>query len=128
METRNLDKSHLADLLFPKHRHPGIAFSRLINGRSKLDEKQIFRLAMFCNLSIDQLYEESMNWKMTSREGLVRFTLDNFSAIYSPVTGITKIYHLESLLATHVLSKPNQPLSEYLAEINNLVINKSIKS
>lgn len=127
IHSRGIDKSHLAQVLYPDHKHPSMALTRLIAGRSKLQEEQIFRLSMFTGLSVDALYSESMHWKRTEQAGLIRFSLDNYSAIYSPATGITKIYHLDSLLATHVLSKTNQPLGEYLSEINQIVINKSIQ-
>lgn len=125
---RKLDKKELSKVLYPKAKHPSPALSRLLSGKSKLSEEQIYRLAMFTGLSIDALYYDSMQWSMKSSDSLIRFTLDNYSAIYSPQTGITKIYHLESLLATHVISTPNQPLSDYLTEINRIVINKSVKS
>jgi hypothetical protein len=128
IQARNLDKKELAKVLFPKAKHPAMALARLLSGRAKMNEQQIYRLSMFSGLSIDALYYESLHWKQVAHNGLIRFTLDDYSAIYSPTMGITKIYHLESLLATHVLSSPNQPLSDYLTEINRIVINKSVKS
>jgi hypothetical protein len=128
IDSRNLDKKELAKVLFPKAKHPAPALARILSGKAQMQEAQIYRLSMLSGLSIDALYYESLNWKQTVKNGLIRFTLDNYSAIYSPETGITKIYHLESLLATHVLSSPNQPLSDYLTEINRIVINKSVKS
>lgn len=128
IDSRNLDKKELAKVLFPKAKHPAPALARILAGKAQMQEAQIYRLSMLSGLSIDALYYESLNWKQTVKNGLIRFTLDNYSAIYSPETGITKIYHLESLLATHVLSSPNQPLSDYLTEINRIVINKSVKS
>lgn len=128
IEVRNLDKKELAQVLFPRIKYPAAALSRVISGRAKMHETQLYRLSMFTGLSIDALYYDSMQWKQTAQNGLLRFTLDDYSAIYSPETGITKIYHLESLMATHVLSSPNQPLSDYLTEINRIVINKSVKS
>ena len=127
MYDRKLDRNHVAQVLFPTNKHPNVALTRLLAGRSKLVEDQIFRLAMFTGLTTDQLYQESLHWKHTAQNGLVRFTMDEYAAIYSPATGITKIYHLESLLATHTISKTNQPLQEYLTEINQIVINKQVK-
>lgn len=127
MNDLKLDRNHLAQILFPTNKHPNVALTRLLAGRSKLVEDQIFRLAMFTGLTVDALYAESLHWKHTAQNGLVRFTMDTYSAIYSPATGITKVYHMDSLLATHVISKSNQPLQEYLTEINQIVINKSVK-
>ena len=128
IEVRKLDKKELAKVLYPKSKHSALALSRLLRDANKLSEEQIYRLSMFTGLSIDALYTDQMQWTMKSSDSWIRFTMDNFTAIYSPQTGVTKVYHLESLLATHVLSAPNQPLSEYLAEINRIVINKSVKS
>ena len=127
IKDRKLDRAQLSVALFPTSKHPAMALTRLLSGRSKLSEQQIFRLAIHTGLTTDALYEQSHQWKQVSQGGLLRFIRDNYIAVYSPATGITKVYHLETLLATHILSAPNQPLSEYLSEINRIVINKSIK-
>lgn len=127
MQDRNLDRNHLALVLFPENKHPAMALTRLLANRNSMNEEQIFRLSMYTGLTVDALYTESQHWKTEHTGGLVRFTRDKYTAIYSPATGITKVYHLESLLATHVLSKPTQPLQEYLQEINTVIINNSIQ-
>jgi hypothetical protein len=128
IEERNLDRASLAVALFPTAKHPAIALTRLVANRSRLNDEQIYRLSIFCDLSIEQMYEQSLYWKQHSNGGLVRFTMDNWSAILNPATGITKVYMLESLVTTHVLSAMNQPLSTYLSELNQIVINKQVKS
>jgi len=127
IEDRDLDRAQLAKVLFPDNLHPSVALTRCLSESTALKEEQIFRLSMFTNLSIDALYEESIQWKNRAQGGLVRFTRDEYTAVFSPETGITKIYHLESLMATHTISRGLTPLSEYLEEINNVIINKSIK-
>lgn len=127
IEDRKLNRSHLSQVLFPTHKHPAMALTRLLSKRTSLDEEQVFRLSMFTGLTVDALYRDSLHWKRSHTGGLVRFSRDKYSAVYSPTTGITKVYHLEKLLATHILSKPNQPLDVYLSEIDEIVINKSIK-
>lgn len=121
----DLNKRELSLVLFPKAKHPAMALTRLISGRSKLNEQQIYRLSIFTGIPIEGLYKESLYWKTTAREGLVYFTKRNYRAIYDPSTGITKVYSLDSLLATHVVSSPMQPLSDYLTEINSIIINSN---
>jgi hypothetical protein len=128
MQERNLDRSTLARVLFPLNKHPNMALTRHMCGSSQLTESQIYRLSIYTCLPIEALYEEFIAWKKKEENGLVRFSRDTYSAIYSPVTGITKIYQFDSLLATHIISKSNQPLNEYLEEVNQVIINNSIKS
>jgi hypothetical protein len=127
IQTLSLDRKELARALFPGHKRPELALSRVVAKKSELRETQMLRLAIFSGLSIDALYESSAQWKMKVESDLIRFTRGEFVAVYSPKTGITKIYSLETVIATHFLSKPTQPLSEYLEEITRIVINKSIK-
>lgn len=128
MVDRKIDRKDLAAVLFPGHKYSAVALTRLLSGRSKLGEEQIYRLSIFTGLSIDALYADTMQWKQTSDAGFIRFTMDQFRAVYAPANGVTKIYHLEKLLATHILSKPNQPLSDYLREITDIVVSKSINN
>lgn len=128
IQDRNLDKSTLAKVLFPANKHPSMALSRLMTNNMQLNEQQIYRLSIFAELSIDALFLDSHNWKHEVQNDLVRFTRDRYSAVYSPYTGITKIYHLDSLIATHTISQPTQSLASYLDDISKVVINNSIKS
>jgi hypothetical protein len=128
IKQRNLDKAVLAKVLFPGNLHPAQALTRLLAGRNTLKETQIFRLSAYTGLSMEALYDSSLQWGSLSNQGTIRFNRDNYVAIYSAETGITKVFHLEKLISTHVLSQPNQPLSQYLSEINQIIINKSVKS
>lgn len=123
---RDLDKVELAKVLFPGNLHPSSALARVLQGRARLKEEQIYRLSIYTGLSIDSLYADLLYWKTQQQNDVVRFSRDSYTAIYSPATGITKIYHLENLLATQVLGAPNQLLSEYFQQIDEIIINKSV--
>jgi hypothetical protein len=125
---RDLDRPTLAKVLFPSNEHPMPALNRVIQGRARLKEEQIYRLSLFTGLSIDALYKDPLYWKITQHEDLVRFSRDNYSAIYSPSTGITKIYHLESLIATQTISASNQLLADYFREIHEIITLKSVQT
>lgn len=125
---RDLDRTALAKVLFPSNEHPMPALTRVLQGRARLKEEQIYRLSLFTGLSIDALYKDSLYWKITQHEELVRFSRDNYSAIYSPATGITKIYHLESLIATQTISASNQLLADYFREIHEIITLKSVQT
>ena len=127
IEDRNLDKAELAKVLFPKNLHSSHALTRALARGTSLKEEQVYRLSMFTGLSMESLYAGSLHWKMQAKDGLIRFTRDEFTAVYSAQTGLTKVYHLNSLLATHTLSKLNQPLDEYLQEISNIITQKSVR-
>jgi hypothetical protein len=127
IKERNLDRNQLAPVLFPTAKHPRMSVTRLLSGKSKLTEEQIYRLSIFTGLSIDALYEQTLCWKQHTHKGLVRFTTDSYSAIYSPSTGITKVYHLSSLIATHTISSPHQTIEQYLSALNDIIVSKQVQ-
>lgn len=127
IQDRDLDRKQLAKVLFPKNLHPSQALTRVLANRTSLREEQVYRLSIFTGLSMEALYAGTLHWKMEAKEGLIRFTRDEYVAVYSATTGVTKIYRLDSLLATHTISKLNQPLEQYLEEINTIVTEKSIR-
>jgi len=127
IEDRGLDRAQLAKVLFPTNLHPAQALTRAMSRGVSLREEQVYRLSMFTGLSMEALYEGSLQWVGQAKDRLIRFTRDEFVAVYSAETGLTKVYHLNSLFATHTLSKLNQPLDEYLQEINNIITEKSVR-
>jgi len=117
----DLDKSTLAQVLFPTNSHPSQALARLLQRNVSLKEKQIYRLSMFTGLSIDSLYEDSLLWKMETLEETLKFTRGDYTAIYYPNTGFTKVYELNSPLAVKIVSVRTESLSEYLADVDEVI-------
>jgi len=126
IEDRDLDRGQLAQALFPANLHPAAALSRLLLSRARMKEEQIYRLSIFTGLSIDALYMDALYWKTTTHDDVVRFSKDNYCAIYSPATGVTKIYHLEKEIAVHVIGFSQKPFAEYFRELDQIIINQSV--
>lgn len=128
IETYELDKKLLAKILFPKAVHPDLALTRLISKRSMLNEKQIYFLSTFTGISVGTLYEPQLFWKATTYDRCIRFTNGEYTALYDPETGITKILMLSKEIAIHTISNKVLPLSEYLKSINQIIIKTKIQT
>ena len=127
IDNLQLDKKALAKVLFPKSLHPDLALSRLMTKRSKMDEQQVYVLATYTGMSVDSLYKPAMYWKHEVMNNRVRFTNGDYTALYDPATGITKILLLNKQIALHTLSGNMQPLSEYLQQLNQIILTQQIQ-
>lgn len=125
IDNLQLDKKLLARALFPDAVHPDMALSRLLSKRSKMDETQLYALATLTGQSVDALYAPQLHWKMNVQNNCIRFTNGDYTALYEPSSGITRILLLQKQIALHTLSSTTQPLSEYLQSINQIIINQS---
>lgn len=123
----HLSKKDVALVMFPDSGYPLMSLNRLLVGRSRLNEWQVYRLATYTGLSIDALYDSQMFWKYAERDNMLRFTNSKYTALYDPQTGITKILLLEKQIAVHTLSPKTVTLEEYLTSINQIIINQSIQ-
>lgn len=115
-----LDTNELADLLFPTNKYPRMALNRILDRTSYLDENQISKLALFIGIPISELYTNQV-WKTINKKGLIIFTHDEYKAELETKTGITKLFHNDSLFHEEILHDRFIPLSEYLNKLNLLI-------
>lgn len=127
IQNLKINRKELAQILFPKSAHPIQGLNRLISRRTMLDEQQLYRLSTYTGLSIDAMYDPAMFWKATVNGEHIRFTNGDYTALYDPETGITKITLFNSRIAIHVISARTQTLKDFLSEINQIIINKKIQ-
>ena len=130
IESCDLHKKTVAELLFPSNKFPELALNRVISGESELDAGQISKLALYSGLSISQLFTGD-GWKAKTVKGINTFTNGEFSAELDRETWTTKIFHKKSMFHESVLHSGSTPLSEYLANLDILILkfkeNESIK-
>ena len=124
----SLDKKLLAKVLFPENSRPMLALSRLVTGRSRLNDEQLFRLSTFTNLPVDALYKSSAYWKSITQNHSIRFTNGNYTALYDSQTGIVKVLHLNKQIAVHVIAPKVVTLTEFLQSINLIIVKQQIKT
>lgn len=122
IEAKGLNITEVAQQLFPTNQYARLAINRVIAGKAVLDATQISKLALFANMSMDELYENGA-WKADSKDGLHHFTNGDFIAKLDTNTWITKIFHKKSMIHESIIHSKNTPLSQYLEALNNVITN-----
>lgn len=120
LEKSEVPKKEMADLLFPSHKYPVLAFNNVLKGELKLDADQISKLSTFTGIPIEELFQIS-KWKMESSADKIEFTNGEFRAILNTETWITKIFCNGSMFHESVIHSGMVPLSEYFKTINELI-------
>ena len=121
IQDHNLNAKELAASLFPLHRFPDMALTRLIQGKGVLDANQISLLSEITGQSINSLFNQS-EWVAQSREGIVHFSSGDFRAELDVEKKTSKVFHKDSIFHETILHTTSIPLSEYLKEISASVL------
>lgn len=87
----DLNKSDLADLLFPTLKHPKFALYRIIRGEGDLSSDQIEKLASILGKPIDNLFEK-VGWQFSSKGEKHIFKKNGFIAELQSSSGSTVIF------------------------------------
>lgn len=91
IETRGLNSSQVASLLFPSNKHPQKALDRVIEGKSKLDSEQVALLAHLAQLPIATLYTEE-GWSCRSRGHVHTMTNGDYTAVLDMSVGMLIVF------------------------------------
>ncbi len=116
IQERELDTNELAKHLFPGNTHARLALNRVMRGESLLNADQISKLALFCGLSIEELFSGGA-WTNKKDKGIHTFTNGDFKAELNLGEGMTKLYHKGSLFHESILHESMIPLNEYIKKI-----------
>jgi hypothetical protein len=119
----NLNNDSLAEELFPEHKYPKLALSRIQAGTSYLNTIQLDKLASMLNVSISELFIEN-NWSKKIIGNTVVFFRNNYRVELNLDTHVTEIFLSDKLIAVETLiSDKNIKLSEYLTLVDKTIIN-----
>ena len=121
IQDRNLNAKELAASLFPLHRFPDMALTRIIQGKGVLDANQISLLAELTGQSVNALFNQA-EWIASSRDGLIFFSSGDFRAELDMERNTSKVFHKNSIFHETILHTTSIPLSEYLKEISASVL------
>ena len=121
IQDRNLNAKELAASLFPLHRFPDMALTRLIQGKGVLDANQISLLAELTGQSVSALFNQE-EWIASSREGIIFFSSGDFRAELDMERNTSKVFHKGSIFHETILHTTSIPLSEYLKGISASVL------
>lgn len=123
IETNGLDKTEIATELFPSNSYPMIALSRVIKGESQLNAEQISRLSLLTGIPISNLFDGA-KWKsvVQAPSTCIVFESESYRAELNMETMTSKIYDKDSLIHDSIVSDRFLPMSEYLQNIDNLIL------
>ena len=121
IQDHNLNAKELAASLFPLHRFPHMALTRILQGKGVLDANQISLLSEITGQSINSLFNQS-EWVAQSREGIIFFSSGDFRAELDMEKNTSKVFHKDSIFHETILHTTSIPLSEYLKEISESVL------
>ena len=113
IEESGLDKSEVARQLFPINKHPELALNRIISGHANLDADQICKLAVLVDVPIAELFSGG-NWKARAIESVHLLTSGEYTAKLNKVTGVTQLYHNESLFHEEIILAGQRVIPEKL--------------
>lgn len=122
LEKSKLDKSEVANQLFPGNKYPDLSLNRVIQGKSFLNSEQISKLSLLTGLSIQQLFEPG-NWSMRTYNNTFTFRKGDYRAELDLSNKRTLIFHNESIFHDEIIHDGFIRLSEYLNRIELLILN-----
>lgn len=121
MTARGLDKKVVAAQLYPRLKHPLLAFNRAIKGISSLSDAQKSKLALLADLSPAALYEAG-KWQVRSKENVITFLTEEYRAELDTSTFVTRLFHNKSLFHETVLAVRGIALPDFLAVLNAQIL------
>lgn len=120
IEEFNLDKLKVARKLFPKNKHPMMALSRLIKGKSEMTVSQLKILSNIVGFKQPEILDPNV-WKT---ENSYAIHSKGFTAVLDFESFETRVYDKDKILIDVVLHSSSIVLSEYIEKINSLISKK----
>ena len=118
----DLDFDILSILLFPDNKFPRTSLNRVLDEVSYLTSEQVFTLADFLGITIDELYMYS-DWKQVpSKTNTVKLKFSAYTVMLNTLTGVTVVYeNNKPLRSKKILTSKSMTMDEFLTEIDNYI-------
>lgn len=113
----------LASVLFPHAKYPLMAFSRVLEGKTKLDTQQIQNLATFLGVNIYDLFTIS-GWAGLTEDKCLTFVKDDYKIKLNYNGAYLLLYKKEKLIYKELSCTTNMTIEEFINYINNLIKNQ----
>lgn len=122
IDIHGVDKNEIAPLLFPNIKFPNLALNRILAREAKLDSEQIAKLALFLDVSANDLYAE--RWKSIKiNKNVASFSYKDFEAKLDLSTMFTRVFHKKTLYSETTLHSRSISLAEFFKYLDSLIIN-----
>lgn len=112
-----LPKRKFAELLFPYNQHSLVSLNRILSGKGLLDSTQMYLLANFLAVNVDDLYMQK--WYAISKGDDFILKRESKKAIYNVKTGIIKLYSEDTLRHETLITQKCISLKELINYIEN---------
>lgn len=133
IDLQKLDSVKLAAELFPGHKHPSMALSRVITGQGLLNSEQVLKLSEITNLPIGFIYA-SGEWKASASGKTISFVAGEVEACLTPAFGAlgyrtaVNYFHKDKEFTLTLLHPSDTSAKAYLSELAEAVIKNSINN
>lgn len=122
MADKGLSATQLGKVLYPNNRYPHMAVARLLKEDAALNSDQVDRLANYLGVGISQLYDGAGAWSWVTHKNVHTFTNGEYTAYLDINTFTTRLFHNNSMYHEAIIHSKQTTLSEYLDNINYLII------
>lgn len=119
IERYQLKPDVLAALLYPKAKHPGLAFTRILEGKAVLDVIQLERLARYIGVPPGDLFTVG-EWQYRTQENYLTFVKDDFTVILNKGGYFLTILKGDEVIEQVVASNQALTLEQFIRFINLL--------
>ena len=116
IKNKNIDRKHLAEVLYPMHKHPVMAIDRVVNGEMLLDSTQIVKLSDYTGIAVEDLFTDS--WKSTIKDGTVTLVNGDYVAVINTETWATSISKHGDTEVLRTFFTPGVSLGSYIQKLD----------
>lgn len=124
MRTANLKTAQVGALLFPNHKKPYDAVTRIRRGQGFLNSEQISKLSELLNVPVGLLFD-SAAWHMSveaDRKNIIRFKAYDYYAELDTSTMVTRVSLNGVMFFEEVHNEKSIGIHDYLSQLTDLII------
>lgn len=125
IDLAQLDKTELANTLFPSVKHPMRSLYRVIYSKLNLDSEQLVKVANLVDVPVGMLFDDA-SWSMgvprDQAKRVIQFRAYNYFAELDLATMTTSISKDGLTFVKTVKHSPSVELSAYLSDLTDLII------
>lgn len=126
IEYFGLSTDNVAKLLFPSAKYPKMALARILKGEADLDLNQLYSLASYLGITVQDLLTVD-SWKSISEDGHLVFVKDQYKAKVNYNGAFLTLYEGDSVIAQEAGNISTMTISDFINHINKLITIKGKK-
>lgn len=120
IERYQLKSDVVAKILFPKAKHAGLAFMRILENKASLDIIQLERLARYIGVPPGDLFYAE-EWQYRTQDTFLTFTKDDFKVILNRGGYFLTVLKGDEVIEQIVASNEALTIKQFIDFINALI-------